>query len=151
MTHKHEVQQFHSDHLKSVFWGEAATVGLLHPAVHALYSTSPGWTVTCEGRFLCAMGIVAPYPGFGEAWCVAGPEIRGNRAHTLYFVRTSKRVILGVARDMGLRRLQATVDATWKEGQKYVEALGFRPEATLRKYGPAGQDVIMYAMFPGDV
>ena len=144
MTHKHQVKAFKLSHLT----GLPGAYGWLRPDIHQAYENSPSWSAFCDYRFIGALGIMIPYKGFGEAWCMVSlPAVQAPR-HTLWFYRTVKERILGTARDLGLHRLQATVDTTNPLHLRFVEALGFAPEATLRMAGPQRQDFQIWALYP---
>lgn len=45
----------------------------------------------------------------------------------------------------GTHRVQIDVRADYKAGQRFAEALGFKPEGTMKNYGSDKQDYILYA------
>jgi hypothetical protein len=46
--------------------------------------------------------------------------------------------------------LQAVVNPEWPEAVKFIEMLGFVKEADMKKYGPNGVDMALYAWVKGD-
>jgi hypothetical protein len=128
-----------------VRYNEPGSLGKVYETAVQLYEKHFALSGFCGDTFIGAAGIVRPYPSLGEAWAIGSQHAY---THKLYFHSTIKRVMVGAIRDMGLKRLQATVRADWPMGCKWVEKLGFIPEARLHNYGPDGADFYMYVIFP---
>ncbi len=148
-AHEHTIEVFRPEHLDGVRWIEeryAQLIGMNR--VLELYTKHPGYSGFCNGRFVGAGGIVVPYPGFGEGWAVAGPLVA---SHHVFFHRTIRLAYLPTARMLRLRRLQAMVRSEFTASQRWLEHLGFRQEAVLRRYGVTGEDMVLYVLFPDEV
>jgi RimJ/RimL family protein N-acetyltransferase len=100
----------------------------------------PAWTAWYEGRVIACGGIVPFWKGVGEGWFFASPEIA---KHKVALVKSVK----GLLWDMeegGYHRIQAVVLESSRPGRRLVEYLGFKFESILKKYGPGGENFIMY-------
>lgn len=52
--------------------------------------------------------------------------------------------------ELPFRRIQAKVNNDFTIGKRFVEALGFEPEGTMRSFGPENTDYVMYSLLTGD-
>ena len=94
------------------------------------------------GRCIGAYGVIEMWPGVARAWSLFSevlieehPRLLGLHAHK----------DLRKADGLGLRRIEATTDVNSEESWKFLEWLGFEREALMRKYGPSGEDMYLYA------
>lgn len=92
-----------------------------------------------NGKAVFCGGIVEYWDGRGEAWAVLDHDCRREflaiHNHVRNFLNASP-----------LRRIEATIDAKFSPGHRWVELLGFRCEGLLlRKYFPNGNDATLYA------
>lgn len=102
----------------------------------------PAWMVEDENGPLCAFGGTQLWPGVGEVWFNL---IRKERVFTI--IRIAKKYLRDQARKHGIRRLHATVNAEFKVGRRFVEAMGFvceTPEG-MKQYNPDGSTAFMYS------
>lgn len=144
--HNHTVEPFREDHLDGVPWIEERYARIFgRERALREYARHPGFSGFCNGRFVGAAGIVSPYPGLGEAWAIAGPLVATHRA---FFHRSIARMLRPLAQAMRVRRLQALVRQEFATSHRWMRALGFKPEAVLRRYGLDGGDMTVYVMFP---
>jgi hypothetical protein len=102
----------------------------------------PAYTVVdAQGRIVFCTGIHDLWPGVGEIWAVFSPLAREYP----YTWIAAKKLLAG-----GMQmyhRLQAPLDPVGcPEAIRFDERLGFKPEGMMRKYGPHGEDMIMYAL-----
>lgn len=107
------------------------------------YTVTPGlaFTALIGGRPVAAAGIDVVWPGRGVAWGLFEPlPLRA----WLQITRRCRSVLAkSLAGD--LRRIEATVDAGFAAGVRWIERLGFEIEAELADYGPDGRDHFLYA------
>jgi hypothetical protein len=96
-----------------------------------------------HGRLLGTVGINILWPGVGEAWAVFTESVN---AIPIAFHRVMKRGLRTHFEALDLHRLHAVVAATDERAKRWIIALGFDREGTLREYGPNRADYIMYAM-----
>lgn len=104
-----------------------------------------GWTLVRDGRVLGCGGALAMWDGVAEAWVVVRADATEGERRTLarYLRRGAPRMV----RDLGLRRLQATVVVAHDRGRQLAEWMGMRPEGMMLRYGPDkdGSDHVRYA------
>jgi RimJ/RimL family protein N-acetyltransferase len=101
-----------------------------------------GYTGLAEEGVVGAAGLVRVLPGNWEAWAYTTnlfPKY-GIQIH-----RTVKRMINLHFEDPAVRRIQCVVDSKHFFAIRWAEALGLQKEATLKRYGPAGQNFYMMA------
>lgn len=99
----------------------------------------PALSAEVDGRIVaCAgIGVIKEYNS-GTLWaCLAQHSGR-------HFVRLDRcaRRLLEIPR---LRRIEATTEADFAQGRRWLELLGFQSEGIMRKYGPDGADHVRYA------
>ena len=95
------------------------------------------------GEIVFCCGIHNMWPGVGEIWAVFSPLAK-KYAHTWIIAKD----LIDIAfNGQGYVRLQAPLDPEeCPESIRFDERLGFKPEGTLKHYGPHGEDRIMYAL-----
>ena len=144
--HEHVVLPFESRHMNGVRWIEEEHAKLFGmERAFKEYAANPAYSGFCDGEFVGAAGIIVPWRGFGEAWAIAGPLVA---SHKVFFHRTIKNHLLPLAKQLGLRRLQAMVRSEYVASRRWVQELGFTWECVLHSYGIKGEDMVVYVMFP---
>lgn len=129
--HVVEIQTEHSDaFLRSYF--EAG-----YPEI--LANLPESYAVLVDGRPVCCAGLSEFWPGRAEAWAMvsrhAGP----------YFLAIHRRAKAYLEKSP-MRRIEASVDASFEVGHRWVRALGFKLEAPHRPgYRVDGGDCALYA------
>ena len=88
------------------------------------------------------VGIAENWPGVGECWSFLSDDVR--RA-PLAFTKALIALLDLYGQSLSLHRVQMTVRASFIEGIKFAQTLGFRSEGLLRKYGPDQADYLMFA------
>jgi RimJ/RimL family protein N-acetyltransferase len=95
-----------------------------------------------DGKILGCGGIKVISPGVGEAWALFCDEIglyaKECKEYAVHYLSA-------LVKEMGLQRLQCVVYADEKIKVRYVKALGFEAEGTMRKFKD-GRDCVMLAM-----
>lgn len=95
------------------------------------------------GAIVFCAGIHKMWNGVGEIWAVFSPLAKkypdtwivARKLLTQYFSRN------------GYVRLQAALDPlNCPEAIRFDERLGFKPEGLMKRYGPHGEDQILYAL-----
>lgn len=139
------------DYVESVAGGPAWSEGAYamdHAAVGAAYiARGPCYAAFLDGKLLGVAGIYLIHPGVGEAWAV---PTEAGRCHGRAYHRAVRDGFRQIVAAYNLRRVQAKVLAGFWVGLRWAQGLGFAPEATLRRYGPAGEDFVLMAQFPGE-
>lgn len=147
MHERHEVVKFSRKHLDGIDWYERDRLKLVgFEKAFETYEQYPSFSLLCNDQFVAAFGVVIPYKGLGDAWCIASQLAIND---TFFFFRTVKQYIDEVSRGLGLRRLQALVVFDYEAGHRWAQSLGFKHEGTMAKYGVDGKTMAMYVQFPG--
>lgn len=114
-------------------------------AATTLADNGPAFTGWWDGVPVACAGLTLPWPGLAQAWALWGPEAP----------RHARRVHAAVIHRLGLlmqkhrlRRVEAVVDAGAAQSLRWARHLGFRWEADLPKYGPAGETFCRVVLFP---
>lgn len=96
-----------------------------------------------SGRVLCSAGVSELWPGRGEAWAIFHPECKREFIAIHHAVRR-------FLTTCSIKRVEAAVRIDFKEGHRWVKALGFELEAPrLKAYSPDGCDMALYARVVG--
>jgi hypothetical protein len=109
---------------------------------NAYLRSGPAYTGLHEGRVVVVAGIVKLWMGVGGGWSLTSPLVE---KFPVSFHRAVWRNILKSEENLCLHRLQITVQASHIVSQSWVERLGFQFEGVLKKYGPDGEDYLLFA------
>ena len=108
-----------------------------------LEDIGPAYTGRYKDRIVFCAGIRILWSGVGEVWSI-GDRIYAKRyAKEMFYYQDS--LLAQEVINRPFHRLQAHVLKKWKGACKYMERLGFHREGLLEKYGPSGEDYILYA------
>lgn len=108
-----------------------------------LGNMGPACTGRYEGKVIFCAGIRVLWKGVGEVWSIGDKILAKKFAKEMF--EWQKELINTVLHKKQFHRLQAHVMKKWKGACRYTERLGFYSEALLHKYGPVGEDYILYA------
>jgi hypothetical protein len=108
-----------------------------------LIEAGPAFTGFVDGQLAAVAGVVCKWPGQGDAWAIVTTV---GRQHPVFVHRAVVRALRAIVQDKGLRRVTATVVRDWAIARGWVHALGFEKEATMRAYGPQGEDFVQYRL-----
>lgn len=109
-----------------------------------IWRRNPSYTLIMNGKIIGCAGVVMTGKASGEAWALLSNDF--YRA-----VKTSYRAIRdgldSIIRNKKLVRVQSIVlcGNAQEVCGRFLEHLGFSMEGLLRKFGPNGEDVILYA------
>lgn len=96
------------------------------------------WTAEHDGRILGIAGLLPQWENRAIAWALLADNLDNQflRVHGAVkrFIESS-----------GYRRIEATVDVGFPEGEKWIRLLGFEYEGLMRGYRPDGADILLYA------
>ena len=111
-----------------------------------LYATQgPAYAgVTDEGIVICLAGFRLLRPRTAEGWAIMSTAMP---AHWRWMHRTVAQMLPEHIRLLNLRRVEITVEATFLQGQRWAEALGFVNETPdgMAQFGPNGERHYLYA------
>jgi hypothetical protein len=137
-----EIVKFKAEHLEKMTEQKAMSYLREHLTTEHFQAAeqSPwAYSIIKDGVTLLCAGVVSHWDGRGEAWAFL------NQSCKFDFLAIHRAVsrFLDVC---PLNRIDATVDATFDEGHRWVKMLGFDCEAPLMKsYLPGGRDASLYA------
>jgi hypothetical protein len=104
--------------------------------------------VGADGYPAVAGGYEYVSPGVWQSWMLGTAQ--GWAGHWRSITKAS-RWVADRAFDIGAHRLQIQCLTSRRAALTWFDkALGFSPEGVMRGYGPAGQDVALYARLRGD-
>jgi hypothetical protein len=107
------------------------------------YAThGPAVTVFDEDLIIASGGIAVAWSGLGEAWLLPSVYVR---KYPKAVFSISAGFIANVIKKYSLRRVQATIRAEDVVSIRWINALKFKREGLLSKFGPGGEDHYMYA------
>jgi len=86
-------------------------------------------------------GVEIVREGLGQSWML-GTD--GWQRHATEIARATRRVVRALLTDGGLRRVQMISPLTDEKARRWIRALGFSPEGTLRRYCLDGGDALIY-------
>lgn len=99
------------------------------------------FTIKYNDKIVFCGGVHEYYPGRGEAWAVVHKDCRRV---FLAIHRVVKRFLLACT----VRRVEAVVDCSFKEGHRWASMLGFQLETKrMKEFGTSGEDCSMYVKF----
>lgn len=93
-----------------------------------------------EDRIVVCCGLYNVNPGVGELWLVVSPLAYKYP----YILVALKKLLAGVMN--WYVRIQGTTPADNVEAMRFNEHFGGRREGLLRRYGPHGEDQVLYAL-----
>jgi hypothetical protein len=96
------------------------------------------------GKAIAILGVVNIWPGVGEMWSIFDNQAREIPATALRTGRSFGDIAI---RYLQLHRLQITVRTDDNRAFRYAEAIGFKTESVMRKYGPDQVDYLLMARF----
>lgn len=104
--------------------------------------TAFSYTLLLDGIPALCWGVITVAPGRAEGWLIAGKNME-------------KQAWISVARKtqqladqmflQGVRRVEITVDDSYKEAHRFARLTGFSKEGIMRKYGLNGEDHALYS------
>lgn len=99
-------------------------------------------TLVYANEPIAIIGGFLMWPGVMQVWTVLG---EGIKKCPIAFHKKVKEMIELYAVGLKLWRMQMDVNADYKEGMNWALALGFEFESLMHKYGPNGDDHILFA------
>jgi len=110
-----------------------------------------GPAMTCvdlQGEIVFCCGVHDFWPGVGEVWASFSPLAR-RYPHTLQAIKWVLHELC--FKKFNYRRIQAVVGLDDNAAIRFDEKhLGFKKEGIMRRYGPHGEDRILYALLRED-
>jgi len=133
---------FNPVHALNIRIGDAASIAMREnlnfaDLMAAQAASGHAITVLLHGTPAACFGSVSIWKGLEEMWCLLEERARKYpMAMTkIAIAYRDYRVIAG-----NLRRLQLNVRCSDQRAFRWAKAIGFEPEAKMRRYGPDGSD-----------
>ncbi|MFZ1975799.1 MAG: hypothetical protein WAU89_23355 [Candidatus Acidiferrales bacterium] len=96
--------------------------------------------IDSHGEIVACAGVLKQWANRGVAWSI----VARNLGAEFYGVHMAVRRFLV---ECPINRIEAYVDCQFKEGHRWMELLGFKPECwVMRSFAPDGRDCSLYAM-----
>lgn len=136
-----KVVDFKAEHLESLGLQESQAYlsSWVTPAMAETLESHPSFTGIAEGKIIGCAGIIPIWQGRAMAWAYIG-EDAGK-----HFVKVHREVKKFLD-NCYIKRIEATVDAGFDAGHRWMGMLGFELEAPLMKaYRPDGGNCALYA------
>lgn len=105
------------------------------------HSRYPATTALHNGNPVASFGVTPLWDGVSEVWAVFSRRWAADNGS--FIAKSSRKWIED--RMVDNHRVQCFVIDSNAAAKKFAEFLGFEVEGRMRKYGPTGEDFIMYA------
>lgn len=116
-------------------------IGLAAALHHAIARNGCAWIARLNGRPAACLGVFENFPGNWQVFSFGTPDYR----RTLVAFKPKLDNMLGFARARGMHRLECRSLAHHRDAHRITRFIGMKPEATLRAFGRARQDYIVFA------
>jgi hypothetical protein len=133
---------FNPVHTLNIRIGDAASIAMREnlnfaDLMAAQAASGHAITVLLHGTPAACFGSVSIWKGLEEMWCLLEERARKYplAMTKIAIAYRDYRVIAG-----NLRRLQLNVRCDDQRAFRWAKAIGFEPEAKMRRYGPDGSD-----------
>jgi hypothetical protein len=133
---------FNPVHTLNIRIGDAASIAMREnlnfaDLMAAQAASGHAITVLLHGTPAACFGSVSIWKGLEEMWCLLEERARKYplAMTKIAIAYRDYRVIAG-----NLRRLQLNVRCSDQRAFRWAKAIGFEPEAKMRRYGPDGSD-----------
>lgn len=93
----------------------------------------------------CLIGILVGTEIFNGMMQVSTILTQAIKKYPVAFTKEVLRILNFYAERVKIRRFQAMIRVGFPDATSWIEALGFKREALLEKYGPTGDDYYLYA------
>lgn len=103
-------------------------------------TAGPAYTLLVDGEAQGCGGIAKLTNNIGECWILIPESKYGTLIYRSILLKLRE-----LTKEHQYRRLQALVVSGFCLGKRTLELLGFEYEGTLRKFGPSGEDFLMYS------
>ena len=135
------VEPFQLRDLAGVTWlpiEAAATLGTILPS-------SAIWTGRVNGKVVAICGVTTLYSHHAEAWSYLHTSAL---PYKYWLHRAVSRVLHRYVLEANLWRVQAVADITNEAAGRWLERLGVEQESVMPLYGPQGETMSRYVLFP---
>lgn len=106
------------------------------------------WTGRVNGRVVAICGVTTLYSHHAEAWSYLH---HSALPYKYWLHREVSRILHRYVRDANLWRVQAVAETANEAAGRWLEHLGFVLESVMPLYGPQGETMTRYVLFPRGV
>lgn len=103
-------------------------------------------TLLIDGEIVAIMGIMPLWNGVGEVTMLPSNQLYRHKKTVIRKLRS----ILAGLQHVGWRRLFCNTRTDRPMHGRFMQALGFQYEGTMKQYAPDGSDRDLYALVGGD-
>jgi hypothetical protein len=137
------IEAFRPEHLERLRLQPAQAhfgAQFMQPGYADMLRSGPSFTALHGDTVLGCSGVVEVWPGRALAWALIADEA-GRHMLGIH------RAVLGFLMQAPYRRIEATVDAGFEAGHRWIRLLGFACETPLgmRGFNPDGRDSFLYS------
>jgi hypothetical protein len=139
-----EIRAYHPSHLEGIKVRdfEARELALLTGYCAQLSNLPDVYTLLVDGTVVAIGGIQMQWPGMAEGFLMTTPLVE---KYPIAFQKAVTRIIHVFQKRRKLLRLQVVVHIDHAVSHRWIQRLGFGPEGLMQKYGPDGNDYVLYA------
>jgi len=113
------------------------SAGITDAQLERLEQRGHSYSVIDGDKVLACAGVTEVWPGRAEAWALLDKNLKDD------FIKVHNQV-KKFLENVDVDRVEALVDADFKEGLRWVKALGFKVEAPcMKKFGKLGEDMVL--------
>ena len=124
-------------------WFKQSVTGYTE-SLWAQAQNNPAFTLFYDDKPFLSFGFYELWGGVAEGWMVPSNRIERN---PIVIGKAGRAVFYHIGPAMQLRRLQFTVRSSHLQAVRFAEFVKFKREATLKEYGPEGDDYHIYVRF----
>lgn len=99
--------------------------------------------VADQGKIVACAGIHEFWPGYGLSWAFVSDTVKPYMTSLVLLVRRFLQI-------SPFHRIEAAVDVNFKDGHRFIRALGFEKECVMRKYSSDKRDHVLYSIVKED-
>jgi hypothetical protein len=128
-----EIQALEQEHLR-----DPKNLGALAAYIH---HPPFAWSGEVHGLIVGSAGLIPMWPGRAIAWALIG----AIPPSCWPAVTRKVQAVLAAAHAQGYWRIEASCLAGFKQGERFLGLLGFKPEGLMEAYDPAARSNWLYA------
>lgn len=99
-----------------------------------------------DGNPVALGGFSFPWPKVSDAFMMFSHEVDHNPELAMSIFWRIKKIVKMAFDQYDLHRIEATTPSVRLDRARWLKNIGFTQEGYLKKYGPDGQDYIMFGM-----
>jgi hypothetical protein len=118
-----------------------------HELLHHPEDKYRAWAILNEeGNPVALGGFAFPWPKVADAFMTFSQEVENNHELAMAIFWRMKKIAKMAFDQYDLHRIEATAPYDKTDRARWLKNIGFKQEGCLKKYGPDGQDYVMFGM-----